>query len=189
MTNETAVDSLFAAAANGDPQAKQQIFAAVYGELRRLAERELRRQGAALTLSPTTLLHEAYLHFGRRTGIAFPDRARFMAYASRAMRGLIVDYARERLAQKRGGGAEVTSLRPEADTAIADPELAAIGDALEELTRLDPQLAELVDLKFFCGLTFAQIAALRSVSERTVQRDWERARMLLYKSIRAGLPR
>lgn len=185
MLKETAVDALFAAAANGDPEARQQIFAAVYGELRRLAERELRRAGPRLTISPTTLLHEAYLDLGKRTGIVFPDRGRFMAYASRAMRGLIIDYARERLAQKRGGGAEVTSLLPDAaDFATNDPELTAIGDALEDLGRRDTQLAELVDLKFFCGLTFAQIAALRAVSERTIQRDWERARMLLYRSIR-----
>jgi RNA polymerase sigma factor (TIGR02999 family) len=185
---ETAVDSLFAAAANGNIEARQQIFAAVYGELRRLAERELRRRGAGVTLSPTTLLHEAYLDFGARTGIVFPDRPRFMAYASRAMRGLIVNYARERMARKRGGGVEITSLGTQTpEPGSDDRELTAVADALEELAQRDAQLAEIVDLKFFCGLTFGEIATLRGVSERTVQRDWEKARMLLYRSVRTAL--
>jgi RNA polymerase sigma factor (TIGR02999 family) len=190
VVTERAVETLFAAAASGDSEARQQIFAAVYGELRRLAQRELRRQGPGVGISPTELLHEAYLGFGARTGITFPDRARFMAYASRAMRGLILDFARERMAQKRGAGVEFTSFRtgvPEA--AVDDLELTAIGDALEELAQHDAQLAEIVDLRFFCGLTFGEIAALRGVSERTVQRDWEKARLLLYRSIRTEQPR
>lgn len=181
---EFLLDSLFRAAAEGDAAAREQIFAAVYGELRRLAERELRRHGMGLTLSPTTLLHEAYLDVRERTGIAFPDRARFLAYASRAMRGLIVDYARARKAQKRGGGVEFTSLGTEVPDACAtDAELIRIGEALDELSSHDAGLAELVDLKFFCGFTFGEIAALRGVCERTVQRDWEKARILLYQSI------
>ena len=187
---DPAVDTLFAAAASGDREARQQIFAAVYGELRRLAKRELRRQGPGVGISPTTLLHEAYLGFGARTGIVFPDRARFMAYACRAMRGLILDYARERMAQKRGAGVEITSFKtgtPEAGA--GDLELTAVGDALEELAQRDPPLAEIVDLRFFCGLTFPEIAALRGVSERTVQRDWEKARLLLFRSMRTEEPR
>lgn len=182
---ELPLDSLFRAAAEGDAAAREQIFATVYRDLRRLAERELRRHGAGLTLSPTTLLHEAYLDVRERTGVAFPDRARFLAYTSRAMRGLIVDYARSREAQKRGGGVEFTSLGTEVPDACAtDGELVRIGEALDELASHDAGLAELVDLKFFCGFTFGEIAALRGVCERTVQREWEKARILLYQSIR-----
>jgi len=180
-----APDPLFAAAAAGDTNARQRLFAAVYGELRRLAERELRRRGGNLSISPTTLLHEAFLDFRERTGVSFPDRPHFLAYASRAMRGLIIDYAREKYAQKRGGNMEFTSLKTEAGPAPGeDLELQQISDALDELATQDAELAQLVDLKFFCGLTFDEIAALRGVSERTVQRDWEKARTLLYGSIR-----
>jgi RNA polymerase sigma factor (TIGR02999 family) len=183
--NETSLESLLSAAGGGDAAARQQIFALVYDDLRRLADRELRRRGGGVTLSPTTLLHEAYLDFHARTGLVFPDRARFMAYASRAMRGLIVDHARRRMALKRGAGADAVTL--DADLPYSSPDdagLVRIADALEQLTARSPRLAELVDLKFFCGFTFAEVAALRGVSERTVQRDWEKARLLLFGWIR-----
>lgn len=181
----SSLDALLKAAGQGDAEARRQVFAAVYDELRRLADRELRIRGGGLTWSPTTLLHEAYLNFHARTGVAFADRAHFLAYASRAMRGLIVDHARARMAQKRGGGLTVVTLKTEAaeETPMDDGEIARLADALEELARHDPRLAELVDLKFFCGFTFGDIAGLQGVSERTVQRNWEKARMLLYRSV------
>jgi RNA polymerase sigma factor (TIGR02999 family) len=181
----SSLDALLKAAGEGDAAARRQVFAAVYDELRRLADRELRRRGGGVTWSPTTLLHEAFLNFHARTGVAFADRAHFLAYASRAMRGLIVDHARARMAQKRGGGLTVVTLKTEGveEGPMDDGEIARLAEALEELAGHDPRLAELVDLKFFCGFTFAQIAALQDVSERTVQRDWEKARMLLYRSV------
>ena len=101
-----------------------------------------------------------------------------MAYASRAMRGLIIDYARERRAQKRGGGFDITALPTVVPDIAADvSELQPLSDALDELATVDPDLAELVDLKFFCGFSFAEIAAMRSTSERTVRRDWSKARL------------
>ena len=161
----------------------------LYDELRRIAQRELRRCGGVLTLGATTLLHEAYLSMSAREGPAFPDRARFMAYASRAMRGLVIDYARSRQAQKRGGGLEITSLPTHApDAAAIGVELERINEALQELTSVDPALAEVVDLKFFCGLSFGDIAGLRGVCERTVQRDWEKARIFLHRAMREGAP-
>jgi RNA polymerase sigma factor (TIGR02999 family) len=103
-----------------------------------------------------------------------------MAYAARAMRGLVIDYARERKAQKRGGRFEFTAMDTEiADNAADSGELARISDALDELARADAALADLVDLKFFCGLSTAEIAALRGVSDRTVERDWTKARVYL----------
>ncbi len=132
-----------------------------------------------MTLGATTLLHEAYLDLSSRAA-EFPDRARFFAYAARAMRGLIVDYARQRKAQKRGGEFHITSLDSEhAEQVGAAGELRPLDGALDELAAVEPALAELVELKFFCGFGFAEIAALRGVSERTVQRDWNKARLFL----------
>jgi RNA polymerase sigma factor (TIGR02999 family) len=152
-----------------------------------MAKRELARQGFAVTLSVTTLLHEAYLDMSAREA-SFPDRARFMAYAARVMRGLIIDHARERHAQKRGGLFELTSLDTQAMENAADHgELLQISEALDELGKVEPTLAEVVDLKFFCGFSFTEIAAMRNVSERTVQRNWEKARIYLHRKIRPDL--
>jgi RNA polymerase sigma factor (TIGR02999 family) len=172
--------ALIARAESGDASAADALFAALYSELHGLASQQLARSAGWLTLGTTTLLHEAYLNINRRDGLAFPDRAHFMAYASRVMRGLLIDYVRARKAQKRGGEFQ---LGPLTDDVPADPEdgehLARIGAAIDELAQLDPSLAQVVDLKFFCGFGFAEIAAMRGVSERTVQRHWEKARALL----------
>jgi RNA polymerase sigma factor (TIGR02999 family) len=172
-------------AGDAPSQTAEPLFAALYGELHRLARRELSRRGGHITLGATTLLHEVYLGMSARAGTVFPDHARFLAYAARAMRGLIIDYARRRFSQKRGGMIEFTPL----ETTIADRltdanELQGISDALDDLARIEPELAEVVDLKFFCGFSFAEIAAMRGVSERTVQRHWEKARLYLYHAIR-----
>jgi RNA polymerase sigma factor (TIGR02999 family) len=163
-------------------KAAEELFALLYDELHRLAEHTLRRDGGALTLGTTTLLHEAYLKVAGREGLAFDDRTRFFAYAARAMRTLVIDYARQRRAIKRGARFEVT-LDDDIAAAAAAPDagetLVRIGDALAGLTTVDASLAELVDLHFFGGFTLGEIAAFRGVSERTVQRDWRKARMLL----------
>ena len=160
------------------------LFASLYDELHRCARRELARRGGHVTLGATTLLHETYLDMSGRAGFSFPDRARFMAYASRVMRGLIIDYARSRQAQKRGGEFEITSIsqggNDVTDAATDDKELSKLSDALDALAGVDAGLAQVVDLKFFCGFTFPEIAAMRGVSERTVQRDWEKARIYLH---------
>jgi RNA polymerase sigma factor (TIGR02999 family) len=128
----------------------------------------------------TTLLHEAYLDMAGREGTAFPDRGRFMAYASRVMRSLILGYVRRRRAHKRGGEFHITGLDEEPAAGSSDtPDLERLAAALERLAALDPVLAEVVDLKFFCGFTLAEIAAMRAISERTMQRRWEKARIYL----------
>jgi RNA polymerase sigma factor (TIGR02999 family) len=161
-----------------DP-ASAMLFADLYRELHRLAARQLRRNAGA-TLGATTLLHEAYMDMSARAR-DFPDRAHFFAYAARAMRGLVIDYVRQRRAQKRGGQYHLTAIDTQvADAVPATEDMNAISDALEELERIDAPLAELVDLKFFCGFTFAEIAEQRGVSERTVQRDWQKARLFLH---------
>ncbi|HWZ84206.1 MAG TPA: ECF-type sigma factor [Terriglobales bacterium] len=165
------------------------LFSTLYSELHRMAKRELARQWGPANLSVTTLLHEAYLDIAGKDGAAFPDQARFMGYAARVMRGLIIDHARSRTATKRGGEFEITSLEIDVADDLADAkELSTISDSLDELARVEPELAEVVDLKFFCGFSFAEIAALHKVSERTVQRRWEKARIYLHRSIRADLP-
>jgi RNA polymerase sigma factor (TIGR02999 family) len=170
-----------------DSAATDQLFAALYDELHRLAERHLRKGGSALTLGRTSLVHETYLNMLGRPEAEFPDRARFFAYASRAMRGLMIDYARRRCARKRGRQFEITLAEegssPQA-VAEAANDLPALGDALTELAELHPDLAELVDLHFFGGFSFTEIARLRGVSERTIQRDWRKARLLLQHTLR-----
>jgi len=170
------------AAEQGDDAAAAALFGELYRELHRLAASQLRRNGAA-TLGATTLLHEAYVDLSGRAA-AFPDRARFFAYAARAMRGLVIDYVRQRRAQKRGGEFQLTGIDTQmADALEARAEMAGIKDALEALERVDPPLAQLVDLKFFCGFSFTEIAAQRGVSERTVQRDWHKARLYLHQAM------
>jgi len=180
------LDVLIRRADQSDHEAIDQLFAMLYHELHRLAEHNLRHAGSALTLGTTTLLHETYLNIAGRGDIAFAERARFLAYASRAMRGLVIDYARRRRAKKRGSQFEITlgSEEPPSGQQLQDAtELERLGEALDELGQLEPALAELVDLHFFCGFSFAEVAALREVSERTVGRDWRKARLLLHQAL------
>jgi len=160
------------------------LFGTLYAELHRLARRELNRRGPVGGLGVTTLLHEAYLSISGREGSVFVDHARFMAYAGRVMRGLIIDEVRRRRSEKRGGLFQITSLGTDHADAVTNPqELIRIGDALDELAEVEPNLAEIVDLKFFCGFSFAEIAAMRGVSERTIQRNWEKGRLYLHHAI------
>jgi RNA polymerase sigma factor (TIGR02999 family) len=185
---EPTLSSLIAAAETGDGSARESLFSTLYSELHRLAKRELARRGGAVSLSVTTLLHEAYLDMAGRSEAKFPDRARFMGYAARVMRGLIIDHARNRQAQKRGGLFEITSLNNTTVANAADgAELSRISEALDKLATVDAELAEFVDLKFFCGFSFAEIAAMRSLSERTVQRKWEKAKIYLHRELRTDL--
>jgi RNA polymerase sigma factor (TIGR02999 family) len=160
------------------------LFDTLYAELHRLARREVNRRGRFGGLGVTTLLHEAYLTTSSRDGAVFVDRPRFMAYAARVMRGLIIDDVRRRRSHKRGGLFEITSLGTHHAESIADPAaLVRIGDALDELAKVEPDLAAIVDLKFFCGFSFAEIAAMRGVSERTIQRSWEKGRLYLHHAL------
>jgi RNA polymerase sigma factor (TIGR02999 family) len=166
-----------------DGSGADRMFAVLYEDLHRIAERELRRNSGAM-LSPTTLLHETFLNGSVREFAELADRRRFMGYASRAMRGLIIDYLRRSSAQKRGGEFEFISLPEELHQSVpCDIGVDRLREALDALASMDARLAECVDLKFFCGFSFADIAHLWGVSERTVQRDWEKARLLLNRLI------
>jgi RNA polymerase sigma factor (TIGR02999 family) len=186
---ESTLTSLIEAAEKGERSATEALFTNLYSELHRLAKRQLASGGRGLTLGVTTLLHEAYLDMAARSGPEFPDQARFMGYAARVMRTLIIDHVRNRQAQKRGGQFELTSLTTGLIESSADArELTQISEALEKLAEADPELAELVDMKFFCGFSFAEIAAMRNLSERTVKRQWRKARIYLHQELRAEFP-
>ncbi len=183
MENPTPLAQLFASVDRGDPEAGSALFAGLYTELHRLAQRELARQGWGVSLGATSLLHEAYLDLSKKEDAAFPDRNRFMAYAARVMRGLIVDYARNRQALKRGGEFHLTALTDALEVSVGGRELAQLSDALDELAESEPILAEVVDLKYFCGFSFEEIAAMKSLSERTVRRHWTKARAYLHAAL------
>jgi RNA polymerase sigma factor (TIGR02999 family) len=186
---ERPLSTLIQSADGGDGQASEALFAALYRELRGLARRELARSGPGAALGVTSLLHEAYLDMAQRE-VAFPDRARFLGYAARVMRGLIIDGLRRRQARKRGGEFELTSIdgKDVGDVPPGDAEeMERLGHALDELAAVEPEIAHVVDLKFFCGFTFVEIANLRGVSERTVQRQWDKARIYLRHTLREGI--
>ena len=183
---ESRISSLIATAEQGDRSAAEELFGALYAELHRLARRELVRDGDAVSLGVTTLRPDTYVDMAARSGPSFADRARFMKYAARVMRGLIIDHTRNQRAVKRGGQFQITSLGTEVGENLADEhELTLTSEALDA-RRDRPSLAEVVDLKFFCGFSFAEIAAMRRVSERTVQHRWEQARSYLHRTIRGG---
>ncbi len=175
-----ALTATFTAAELGDSVAAVELFGVLYRELHHVARRQLHANAPGIALGATTLLHEAYVNMASR-GVRINDRSRFFAYAARAMRGLIIDHIREGRALKRGGEFHFTTLGTE--TLASVKQAAALGrldEALSELAQADAQLAELVDLRFFAGFSFADIALMRGVSERTVQRDWRKARLYLH---------
>jgi RNA polymerase sigma factor (TIGR02999 family) len=185
MVSQEDLKKLLAEAEQGNGAAKDQLFASLYSELHRIAERELRRHSQQAAISATTLLHEAYAELAGRPELSFPDRGRFIAYVARVMRGFVIDRVRNGRSLKRGGEFHFTQLNTQnSDAAAPDMELQKLSDALDELATHDAALAEVVDLRFFCGLTLGEIAAMRGQSERTLQRDWEKARLLLFNAIK-----
>jgi RNA polymerase sigma factor (TIGR02999 family) len=188
-TAESTIGSLSRAADERSQPPVESLFTVLYRELHRLARRELSR-GLPVTISATTLLHETYLDLAKRDHTSFLEHAQFIKYASRVMRGLVIDHMRSRHAQKRGGQFELTPYNPSVQVhAGEDRDLADLSDALDELASLDPTLSQTVDLKFFCGFTFAEIGAMQGLAERTVQRNWSKARLYLHQTIRYHVPR
>lgn len=185
---EPSLSALMEAVERQEPAASERLFSRLYTDLHRIARRELAKNGWGVTLGATDLLHEAYLDLSKIDGSRFPDEQRFMGYAARVMRGLVIDYARSRQAQKRGGKFELTSISTDVAESVADgPELSALGSALDELAAVDPLLADVVDLKFFCGFSVPEIAAMKGVSERTIERSWQKARLFLHRTVQADI--
>lgn len=184
------VTRLLAALRDGDSQALDRLVPLVYRELRRLAHLQLRRRHGH-TLSTTALVHEAYVKLADGGAAGWRDREHFFAVAATAMRHILVDAARRRSAGKRGGGVMPVQLdEAEVGTgrgvAARSADILAVDQALASLGRLDDRLVKLVELRFFAGLSVAETAGVLAVSERTVKRDWRKARAFLYRALRAG---
>jgi RNA polymerase sigma factor (TIGR02999 family) len=165
----------------GDTAARDALFAAAYTELHRLAHARLRDGGRNTVLDTTCLVHESYLRFLRAGQLRAEDRRAFFAYASQVMRSVIVNNVRERIAQKRGGNARPLTLSTQLGATMADGEesIMKVHEALEELAKAEPRLAQVVEMRYFGGYSEAEMAETLGVTERTVQRDWEKARLIL----------
>jgi RNA polymerase sigma factor (TIGR02999 family) len=184
MTAQPDTTQLLRKSLGGDRDAFNDVYAHVYDTLREIAHQRLTGRQASATLGTTALVHEAYLRLVDHAGLACVDRAHFLALASRAMRFVLVDYARERTTLKRGGGHSETPLdnvQIAADERAV--ELLALTDALDQLASVSTRLSDIVDYRFFGGLTFDEIAEATGRSVATVKRDWARARAWLYRSM------
>jgi RNA polymerase sigma factor (TIGR02999 family) len=170
----------------GDQRAHGELFTALYADLHSLARQRLSRGGRATLLDTTVLVHEAYLRLTRAGGLQVEDRSHLMAYAARAMRSVIVDLVRSRRASRRGGDLlQVTFNTGVMDVSVeGESEILRLHDALEELGRLEPRLVQVVEMRYFAGLTEPEIAVVLGLNERTVRRDWEKARLLLAAALR-----
>jgi RNA polymerase sigma factor (TIGR02999 family) len=169
----------------GDPDAAKVVFALVYDDLRLLARRQLARLNPGQTLAPTMLVHEAFLRFAERSAPQAIDRQHFLAIASRAMRHVVIDYLRRRGAQKRDGGMpQSLDSRVAATPGLSAIDLLALDEALSRLEQLDPRQARIVEMRYFGGVDLRDIADLLRISERSVKRDWQKARAFLYDTLR-----
>ena len=180
------LDTLLAAADAGEPAAIDAVVALLYDDLSRLAHSRLRRSPGVTLLDTGALVHEAYLRLQRQQAIGFASRHQFLAYAAKVMRGIVVDAIRARHADRRGGD----DLKVTLNTAVGDgvaaggDEVLHVHEALEALAESDPRLARVVEMRYFGGLSEQEIADCLGLTERTVQRDWQKARLLLASLLR-----
>jgi RNA polymerase sigma factor (TIGR02999 family) len=184
------VSQLLRAWGRGDLQARDELVPVVYRELRRRAGAYLRRERSDHTLQPTALVHEAYLRLTAQDRVAWQNRAHFFAIAAQMMRRVLIDHAREHLAAKRPGA----HLKVLLDDGIgaAQPrecELIMVDEALVELTRIDPRQGQIVEFRYFGGLSEQEVAAVLSISRATVTREWQTARAWLYRRLTTGRAR
>ena len=184
MSETAEITQWLDAARGGDRGALDRVLSTLYQELHAMARRQLAGQQAH-TLDATALVHEAYLKLIGRQSAQFDDRAHFFAYAASAMRSVVVDYARQRLAQKRGGDLHrVTELPEEVEGGLRlDEETLGLDTALTKLAAVDQRLAQVVELRYFAGLSELEIASLLKRSERSIRRDWQKARLFLLASL------
>jgi RNA polymerase sigma factor (TIGR02999 family) len=186
------ITRLLQLAAGGDRAALNEVYGSLYPDLKRIARARLRQQGRGADLGTTTLLHESFLRLVKASELRVVDRRHFFAYAARTMRNIIIDSAREHLAQRRGGGVTHDTLGGDAALQVAgtepSEELIRVSEALLALEAVDPELAQLVDMRYFGGYSESEIAELQEVSERTVRRRWDKARAWLYVALEEAPP-
>jgi len=186
--NELSLAEMFRKANRGDGVALNQLFSEFYGELHRLARARLRGNRDLTLLQTTALVHESYFRFLKAGQVQIIDRSHFLSYASRVMRSIIVDFFRERSAKRRGGD----DIRVPLDPEIAEPvpagetEAIRVHQALEELSLVSDRLTRVVEMRYFAGMTESEMAEALGVTERTVRRDWEKARILLATALKQG---
>ncbi|MGA9334424.1 MAG: ECF-type sigma factor [Rudaea sp.] len=179
------VTALIKAAGTGDTDALPALFQRVYAELKQIAHKQL--LGAGSTLNTTGLVHEAYLKLARPEALSLDGRSHFFALAAKAMRQVVIDHARTRITEKRGGEnvqmVELDTAMNAAGPGLDPDEMLRLDSALTQLESEEPRLSQLVELRYFAGLAIAEIACLRDVSERTLNRDWRRAKAYLYAAL------
>ena len=180
------ITTLLRAASGGDRQAADRAYALLYADLHRVAHSRLRREGEFTLLDTTALVHESYLRLRSGPAPDVADRQHFLAYAARVMRSVIVDLVRARQAERRGGGAVHLTLNTTLAGAAADSgdEVLRVHEALDSLSAMDARLGAVVELRYFGGLSEVEIAQALGVTERTVQRDWQKARLFLSTAVR-----
>lgn len=176
----TEMTDLLRSAQSGDPQASSRLFELVYADMKRMAHSRLYRSGGLDDLDTTSLVHESFLKLSGEGRLKASDRPAFFGYVARVMRSVVIDHVRERQARKRGSGDLLVTLTTGIEAeAIDDRRLMAMGAALDVLQRLSPQFHELVELRYFAGLSIREVAEARGTSTRTVEREWEKARAFL----------
>ncbi len=186
VVHPSGITQLLRALEGGEKEAGDRLFEVVYQELRKIARRQLQAAPWGETLNTTALVHEAYLKLSRDSGWTVRDRFHFFALTARAMREVLIDHARTRMRQKRGGGVKALDLEDvQIPVAERAEELVALDEALERLETVDPDLSRLVEWRFFAGLTVEEIASTLEVSERTVKRHWRTARAFLFQEMTA----
>lgn len=180
------VTELIARAREGDRAAFDGLFELLYPDLRRIAHARLARNVRDALIDTTALVHECYLKLARAERLTPGDRAHFLAYAATVMRSIIVDAARAQLAERHGGGAEHVTLGTDVADRIGNPEdeILDVHAALSDLARLDERLVRVVEMRYFGGMTDIDIAQALGLTDRTVRRDWEKARLLLANALR-----
>jgi len=185
MVTAAPLTDLIQRAQAGDDAAMKLVFAATYDDLHRMARKRIRQTGGATLLDTTALVHESYLRFAGTGELKVTDRIHFFRYAGQVMRSVIVDMARARQAERRGGDAQHLVLNTALGNALdaGEEEVLRVHEALDELAQLDARLAQVVEMRYFAGLTELEIADALGVTDRTVRRDWEKARLLLAKAL------
>lgn len=183
MSDPGDVTGLLLAWSEGDKAARSQLVELVYDELHRVAQRQLRRERPDHSLTPTALVHEAYVKLVDQSRVRWHSRAHFFSIAAHIMRRILVDHARARAAAKRDCAATMTLEDVEVVTAPIDIDIVALDSALEKLSRLDSRQSQLVELRFFAGMTIEEIAAVLEVAPITVKRDWALARAWLFREL------